>query len=293
MKSKIKLFFSLIIIVLLAISRMTCESPHYLKFQNTAELQEYLRWSADKPPIISAHRGGPMPGFPENCIETFENSLNYAPCIIECDVARTRDSVLVMMHDYTLDRTTTGSGKISDFSLAELKELYLKDNNGNITRYKIPTLAEVLDWGRNRAIIELDIKGSISAEEIVNMINAKNAVGYTIVITYDLPDAVEYHELNSDLVISATARSVEGVQRLLETGIDPKCLVAFAGVHEPEPAVYDLLHQKEIMAILGTMGNLDRKAEKKGFGVYQDLVNNGADILATDNVVLASKILEK
>ena len=292
MKSKIKLFFSLTIIVLLAVFQMACESPHYLKFQNTAELQEYLRWSADKPPIISAHRGGPMPGFPENCIETFENSLNYAPCIIECDVARTKDSVLVMMHDYTLDRTTSGSGKIGDFSLTELKELYLKDNDGNLTEYKIPTLAEVLDWGRNRAIVELDIKGSISAEEIVALINKKNAVTYTIVITYNLPDAIEYHELNSDLVISATARSVEGVQRLLETGIDPRCLVAFAGVFEPDPAVYELLHDNGIMAILGTMGNLDRKAEKQGAKVYQELIDNGADILATDNVALAAKILQ-
>ncbi len=293
MKSKLKLFFSLLIIVVLAVFQMACESPHYLKFQNTAELQEYLHWSADKPPIISAHRGGPMPGFPENCIETFENALTYAPGIIECDVARTKDSVLVMMHDYTLDRTTTSSGRIGDFTLTELKQLKLKDNEGNITEYKIPTLAQALDWARDRAIIELDIKGSISAEEIVALINKKNAVTYTIVITYNMPDAIEYHELNPDLMISATARSVEGVQRLLETGIDPRCLVAFTGVYEPDPIVYDLLHENGIMAILGTMGNLDRKAEKQGAKVYQELIDNGADILATDNVPLAAKILEK
>jgi glycerophosphoryl diester phosphodiesterase len=271
---------------------MACQSRHYLSFENVADLQEYLRWSADKPPIISAHRGGPMPGFPENCIETFENALKYAPCIIECDVARTKDSVLIMMHDNTLERTTTGSGKIGDFTLVELKELYLRDNNGKVTEYKIPTLAEVLEWGRDRAIVELDLKRSISPKEIVDIIEEKNAAAYTMVITYNLPAAVTFHELNPNLVISATARSVDGVHRLLNSGINPRCLVAFTGVFEPDPAVYQLLHENGIMAILGTMGNLDRKAENQGAKVYQELIDNGADILATDHVALAAKILE-
>ncbi len=277
--------------MLLVFPQVSCDKPHYLSFKTTADLQDYFHWSADKPPVISAHRGGPMPGFPENCIETFENALKYAPCLIECDVAKTKDSILVMMHDNTLDRTTTGSGKIGNYTLAELKELSLKDNNGTVTDYKISTLVEVLEWARNRAVVELDIKRSISPQEIVNIIEEKNATQYTVVITYNLPAAQRYHELNPNLVISASARGVEGTQCLLNSGINPRCLVAFTGVYEPDAAVYQLLHENGIMAILGTMGNLDRKAAKKGVAVYEKLVSNGADILATDNVPMASKIL--
>ena len=94
-------------------------------------------------------------------------------------------------------------------------------------------------------------------------------------------------------MISASAKGVEGVRRLLESGVDPKCLVAFVGVYEPSKDVYDLLHKNGIRAILGTMGNLDKKAEKRGFKVYKKLLKNGADILATDNVVLVTRAIEE
>ncbi|MBN2281162.1 MAG: glycerophosphodiester phosphodiesterase family protein [Candidatus Marinimicrobia bacterium] len=291
MKRKIQIIMWLLFFVVTIITQEACQSDHYLAFKDVESLQKHLRWSPDREPIISAHRGGPMSGFPENCIETFENALKYAPCLIECDVAKTKDSMLVMMHDHTLDRTTTGHGYIGDYTLAELKELHLKDNQGAITDFKIPTLSEVLDWGRGRAIVELDIKRSISPEEIVAIIESNNAASYTMVITYNISDAQEYHRLNPQLVISATARSVDGVQRLLNSGIDTRCLVAFTGVSEPDPAVYQLLHDNGMMAILGTMGNLDRRAEKLGEKVYRDLVIKGADILATDNIQLAAKIL--
>jgi len=292
MQKKNQLLGLLLLIVLVITTQIACQSNNYITLKDTESLQEYLRWSSDKSSIISAHRGGPMTGFPENCIETFENAMKYAPCMIECDVAKTRDSVLVMMHDNTLNRTTTSGGKIGDYSLAELKKIFLKDNEGNVTEYKIPTLGEVLDWARNKAIVQLDIKRSISAEEIVEIIREKNAESYTIVITYNIEDAVKYHQLNPNIVISASARSGDGVQRLLDSGIKPHCLVVFTGVYEPSVDVYDMLHENGIMAILGTMGNLDRKAAKNGMIVYKDLVENGADILATDNIELASKILE-
>jgi len=272
---------------------LQAQEKHYLAFESPVQLQEYFRWSPDKAPIISAHRGGPMEGYPENCIETFEHALLYAPCLLECDVAKSKDSVLVMMHDRTLDRTTTGSGPVGDYTLEELRRLYLKDNQGNVTPYRIPTLAEVLDWARGRAIVELDIKRSITPEEIVAMIREKQALNYTVVITYNTETAKQYHTLEPQLMISASARGIEGTQRLLESGIDPKCIVAFVGVYEPEKEVYDLLHENGIQAILGTMGNLDRKAEKHGISVYKKLIGNGADILATNNVPLAAGVLDK
>ena len=68
-------------------------------------------------------------------------------------------------------------------------------------------------------------------------------------------------------------------------------LVVFVGGSEPAEDVYRVLHQNGIRTILGTMGNLDRKARTKGAAVYCDLLRNGADILATDDVELASEAL--
>lgn len=51
-----------------------------------------------------------MPGYPENCIESCEKTLSMMPTFFEVDFSFTRDSVMVLMHDLTIDRTTTGKG---------------------------------------------------------------------------------------------------------------------------------------------------------------------------------------
>ena len=67
---------------------------------------------------ISAHRGGPLDGFPENALETLKNTAkNVEGVMMEIDVAQTNDSVLVLMHDKRLDRTTDLTGYLKDFSL--------------------------------------------------------------------------------------------------------------------------------------------------------------------------------
>lgn len=266
-------------------------APCYVSFDTSADLRAYLAWSPDRMPLIGAHRGGPLPGFPENCLATFENSLAHAPCLIECDVQLTRDSVLIMMHDSTLDRTTTGSGDVREHTWEELRELKLLDNDGHATPYTIPTLREALEWARGKAILELDIKRPVTPEEIVAIIAEHRAESFTVVITYNTPSAAHYHQLNPELVISASAGDLTGAERLIASGINPENIIAFIGVSEPERPLYDYLHSHGVRAILGTMGNLDRRAEKRGHVIYRELIQNGADILATDNVPLAAEAI--
>jgi len=85
----------------------------------------------------------------------------------------------------------------------------------------------------------------------------------------------------------------EGVARLFKSSIPATNLVAFVGVYEPPREVYALLHEKAICAILGTMGNLDSKARRNGIQMYIELLRNGADILATDEVELASEAITR
>ncbi len=269
------------------------DRSHYVSFNTPGELRDYLAWSPERKPLIGAHRGGPLPSFPENCLATFENSLTYAPCLIECDVRISRDSVLLMMHDGLLDRTTTGKGEVQSFSWEELQKLKLLDNDGKITSYLIPSLGDALEWARGKAILELDIKNPVTPEAIIAMIAKHEAESFTVVITYNTPSALQYHELNPELVISASARDLEGAQRLIESGISTENIIAFVGVSEPDRPLYDYLHSRGIRTILGTMGNLDRRAEARGHGIYVELLQRGADILATDNVPLAAMATEE
>jgi glycerophosphoryl diester phosphodiesterase len=293
-KKRVPILILALLLALLFLGNVYGETSksNYRSFANAKELQAYMRWHLGKAPLISAHRGGPMEGFPENAIETFENTLRYGPCLIECDVRITKDGHLVMMHDATLDRTTNGSGRVSDYTLEELKRLFLKDNKNKLTGCRIPTFGETLQWAVGRAILTVDVKKDVPINRIISEIQKHKADGHAIIIVYNLGDLKKVHQLAPSLMISASARGIIGVKKLFSTGVPAENICAFVGVYEPEPRVYEILHKNGVAAILGTMHNLDNKAVARGISVYQKLFRNGADILATDNVPLVSQAIK-
>jgi glycerophosphoryl diester phosphodiesterase len=262
------------------------QHKQYLSFKDTKDLHAFLDAKKATFPLISVHRGGPMKGFPENCLETFENATSYQPVIIEFDVALSKDSALVIMHDDKLDRTSDGTGAIGDYSYAELQKVHLKDNEGTVTTFKIPTLEEVLTWGKNKVLFTIDIKRGVPYEKIVAAVRKTHSESNSIVITYNANQAAEVHKLAPDLMISASVRSKADLDRLNEMGVPDDRIVAFVGVSAVENSVYEYLHSKGISSILGTMGNLDKSAaanpNKK---VYYNLLANGANILSSDSLV--------
>lgn len=104
---------------------------------------------------IVAHRGI-WREFPENSLEGIEKCIELGVDMVELDIARTKDSVLILMHDTTLDRTTTGQGLVSNHTFQEIRELYLKDNNGEITQFKVPTLEETMLICKGRIKVFID-----------------------------------------------------------------------------------------------------------------------------------------
>lgn len=105
--------------------------------------------------MIFAHRGD-WRNAPENSLQAYKNCIDAGFDGIEIDVQMTKDSVIVIMHDETLDRTSTGTGKITDYSLKELKNLYLKSPIGVVTRQRIPTFEEVLELAKGKILIQVD-----------------------------------------------------------------------------------------------------------------------------------------
>ncbi len=98
--------------------------------------------------VVAAHRGGPEPGFAENAIPTFENTLTQAPALLEIDIRETSDGALVLMHDDTLERTTTGAGAVREATLAELQALSLEDETGDVLDAHAADIARGAGLGR-------------------------------------------------------------------------------------------------------------------------------------------------
>ena len=151
------LYFFIGLVTTFSVSGKSPET-HVVKMNSIKDLQEYFKYSPDRDVIISGHRGGMMPGYPENCIESCEKTLSLMPTFFEIDFSFTADSVLVLMHDLTIDRTTNGKGKVSDYTYEQLQGFNLIDRDGKLTPYKIPTLKEMLEWGKDKVVFNFDNK---------------------------------------------------------------------------------------------------------------------------------------
>jgi len=275
-----------------AVNELSAEKTN-INLETINDLYRFLTYSDNRIPLVSAHKGGAGPNFPENAIETFENTARDQPVIIECDIALTKDSVLVLMHDSKINRTTTGNGLVSGFTYKELRTFKLKDSEGKVTRYQIPSLEEALEWGAGKVIYTLDVKKGVPYEMVVDVIRRMKAEAYSIIITYSARQAAKVHKLAPDLMISASIRKPEDLLRINDLGVPDNRLIAFVGSSEAQPETYQFLHEHGILCILGTMGNLDRQAEVSGAALYFDLIDRGADILSTNRPMEAGIQLSK
>lgn len=105
--------------------------------------------------LVVAHRGD-WRGFPENSLEAIESAVAMGVDIVELDVQMTADSVLILMHDSKVDRTTTGKGPVSDWTMDSLRTVNLRNGCAIRTKHKVPTLEEALVFAKGRIMINLD-----------------------------------------------------------------------------------------------------------------------------------------
>ena len=251
-------------------------------------LRRLLNHSDKRPPIVSAHRGGARPGYPENCLATFQHTLEHTFALLEIDPRYAKDGAIVVHHDAELERTTTGKGRVADHTLAQLRELRLKDNSGRVTDFRIPTLDEVLEWSRGKTVLVLDQK-DVPVAARVKKIEEHKAESYAMLIVYSFADAKECHALNPDIMMEVMIPSAQKLAEFDRTGVPWHNVVAFLGHSPPtDAALYDAVHRNGARCMVGSSRNLDREFARQGAdragleAAYRDLLKRGADLVETD-----------
>lgn len=267
---------------------------------NKAEIDDSVllstyRYTNNKAPKISVHRGGKgIPNYPENCLETIQYVNDSIAAIYEVDVAKTKDGKLVLMHDNSIDRTTTGSGLIQNIDYKALQSFDLIDDFGNETSFKVPLFTDVLKWSKeNNVVLSVDIKRSVPQEDVISAIKAMEAEDIAIVITYSLEQAQNAYKLAPELLLSVSARNDEECDHILNSNIPAKNMIAFTGTRLSERSLFERLHSHNILCILGTLGNLDRRAKARGDHLYSEWLQLGADMLATDRPFAVANAINK
>ncbi len=152
--------------------------------------------------MVCAHRGNHL-NAPENSLKSITDAINSGIGMVELDVRKTSDGVLVLMHDATIDRTTNGSGTVSNLSLNELQQFKLKKKDGTITDEKIPTLAEVLELARGKIYIDLDIDRRSDFSDVYPLVNLSEMLNQVMFYSSELSEIQEMvNHINSGNILA-------------------------------------------------------------------------------------------
>jgi len=160
-----------------------------------------LKNPSDDYVMVTAHRGD-WRNAPENSLLSIENSVKMGVDIVEIDLQMTKDSVIVLMHDTSIDRTTTGTGKVKDYTYEELQSLFLKNVLERSSKFKIPTLKKALEVAKGKIVLDLDIKETMPFQKVASVLKETNTTSQTIVRSYrSYSEAREYYGTILDSII--------------------------------------------------------------------------------------------
>ena len=271
---------------------------HVLDIRSADDLKAFFRPDANGPPLVTTHRGGARAGFPENAIETFENTLRHTWSSLEVDPRYTKDRVMVLFHDPTLERTSTGTGRVVDYTYEQLRTLRLKDPSGKVTPYGIPTLDQALTWAKGKTVLFLDNK-DVDVVDRARSIQKHDARAWAVVMAYTFEDARRVYDVDPAIMMQVFLPDSAAVARFETTGIPWTNVVGFVTHTEPkEPDIFKRLAARGVMGVLGTSRTIDRAYQAGEIdrtrmqARYRDAVTSGAHIVEADLGIEAGEALE-
>ncbi|MDA0184101.1 glycerophosphodiester phosphodiesterase family protein [Solirubrobacter phytolaccae] len=140
----------------------------------------FAQHGPDAPIMVAAHRAD-WRSAPENSLPAVEAAIKAGVEVIEIDVKRTKDGQLVIMHDDSVNRTTSGTGNVSDLTFEQVRGLRLREGLGNgsaaLTDERVPTLEEVMRAVKGKALINLD-KAWGYRDQVYDVLVATDTVEY-------------------------------------------------------------------------------------------------------------------
>ncbi len=220
--------------------------------------------------VFVAHRGGKIPGYPENTLAAFRQAIKYGVDAIEIDLRGTKDGKIVIIHDEMLSRTTNGTGTVGNHTLAELKKL----DAGNGER--IPTYEEVLELVNGtgvRLLLDIKVSPTLDKREVVRLTEEYQATSKVIVGVRTLDDLRAFRTLNPNLLTFGFLSSPVFIELFVQEGVDIIDLQVRDIYANPDLVrdLHQLGKQVWVLAVLGSREELERLIELGVDGIILDL----------------------
>mgnify|MGYP000869318863 CR=1 FL=1 len=266
---------------------------HKLNFNSIEEMYSYFSFSSGNK-IISGHRGTIEHQMPENSIPSLREVLKYTEAIFEVDPRLTKDGIAVMVHDETLDRTTTGKGKVKDYTWKELKKLYLKDHQGNPTPYRINTLEEMIKWAKGKTILNLD-KKDLPLEQTAEIIRKHNAYAWVWVTVHNVEQAKFFLEKNPKQYMSMHIRTKKDLEAFKASGLPYDRMIVYIGpeIKDSNQDMYRFFNEKNVICMISTAPTYDKLPDSQSRALkYKAVFADGARVLESDLPIEVSKSIK-
>lgn len=227
--------------------------------------------------FIAGHRGDKMIA-PENTLEALGHALNSAADYVETDVQLTADGVPVLMHDWTVDRTTNGTGPVWGYSYEELAKLDAGSWFGeDFAGASVPTLEEFLNllrWSTKNAILEL--KGSWTDEQVslISDLIARHGVSDHVIIgSFDIMTLRALQRVNPELPGMLIVRDIVGDPGALAAAAGAVALVTSKKAITADPELVQRVHDAGLGILIYTLNDSE---------TWSDAVSLGVDGIVTD-----------
>lgn len=225
---------------------------------------------------LIAHRGLSSIA-PENTIPAYELAGRYGYYGAECDIHETKDGEFVILHNPTLEEMTNGVGKISDYTLKELKQFTITSGH-QIQHYpslKLPTLKEYLEvckgWGLV-PVIEVKEIGGDSASKLLRLINQEGSLAHVVIISFSKKTLLQIRKIDESVTLQwLTHLSEENIRLCAKHQLAISCRYK-----EATRKLVDQAHQQGVLVAVWTV-DLHEK--------MQELMKMGVDFITTNSLL--------
>lgn len=227
--------------------------------------------------FVASHRGDKH-GAPENTLEAMRLALLTDAEFVETDLQLTADGVPVLMHDWTVDRTTDGSGPVWSHTWKQLSALDAGSWYSAAFRgARVPRLDEFLDLvGPSEKRIILELKGSWTAEQlrpVAAEIASRRLDHRVLFASFDIVSLANLADVAPDLARAVIARQVVGDPAILAGTCGAIAIVTSRSFIERDPQAVTRIHEAGLGVLLYTLNDE---------AMWSDAIALGVDGIITD-----------
>ncbi|MBZ5551599.1 MAG: hypothetical protein LAO21_02685 [Acidobacteriia bacterium] len=237
---------------------------------------------------LIAHRGYSSLA-PENTPAAFELALECGATAVECDLQRTRDGQLVILHDGTLNRTSTGRGAVRSKTLEELRPLsagYARKFGSRFVSERIPTFKELLLQVQHRAHLFAELKREGLARdgsdrrEMIRLVRELALVDEVTFISFEWPALEEMRSMCTDVRLGLLFDRYRPHRMFaVSKSLDARFLMGRVDLVEKHPEVIHETHRRGMELGVYTVDDLPRLKKLEQLGVDGAATNRIGDFV--------------